>query len=357
MKALLIVIMILIAGFSTACAAEVKQWQVYSGESGPGLGKKIVLVSGDEEYRSEEALPQLGKMLATHHGFECTVLFAQDPREPGQVNPNYLQNIPGLRALRDADLMIIATRFRDLPDDQMQELENYLASGRPVIGLRTATHGFKMPKDSKWAHWSFNYKGEKKEWRGGFGQFILGTTWVSHHGWHKFESTRGVVLDGNPIGNGIGEGEIWSSTDVYGTTYPLPGDSEAVVLGQVLVGMNHDDAPIGPGPYEKAPKYGQNNPDFHKNEPMMPIAWTKSYQIPGGQKGKAFVSTLGASLDLKESGVRTLFANGVFWCLGLRVPEDGAKMDLVGEYTPTMYINYKSEDRWRQENLRVSDFD
>src|SRR6187200_2638832 len=90
----------------------------YEGGSGPGSGKHIVLVSGDEEYRSEEALPQLGKILALRHGFRCTVLFAIDPQD-GTINPNISNNIPGLETLKSADLLILFTRFRNLPDDQM----------------------------------------------------------------------------------------------------------------------------------------------------------------------------------------------------------------------------------------------
>src|SRR5205823_5397540 len=93
-------------------------WVVYQGGDGAGKGKHIVLVSGDEEYRSEEALPQLGKILARQHGFRCTVLFAIDPKT-GVINPT-VSNIPGLETLKSADLMIIATRFRNLPESQMQ---------------------------------------------------------------------------------------------------------------------------------------------------------------------------------------------------------------------------------------------
>ncbi len=89
-------------------------WVAYEGGDGPGSGKHIVLVSGDEEYRSEEGLPQLGKILATHHGFKCTVLFPIDA-ETGEIDPGNQNNIPGLEALDDADLMVILTRFRDLP--------------------------------------------------------------------------------------------------------------------------------------------------------------------------------------------------------------------------------------------------
>src|SRR3989475_10227882 len=91
---------------------------VFDGSDGPGKGKHIVLVSGDEEYRSEEALPQLGKILAKHHGFKCTVLFAIDPKDR-TINPN-ISNIPGLEALKSADLLIVFLRFRHLPDEQMK---------------------------------------------------------------------------------------------------------------------------------------------------------------------------------------------------------------------------------------------
>src|SRR5437764_7811573 len=107
------------------------QWVVYEGKDGPGKGKHIVLVSGDEEYRSEEALPQLGKILAQHHGFKCTVLFPIDPAD-GTIHPNK-SNIPGLEALKTADLMILALRFRDLPDEQMKYIADYVDSGKPII--------------------------------------------------------------------------------------------------------------------------------------------------------------------------------------------------------------------------------
>src|SRR5436190_997348 len=132
-------------------------WIVYDGFDGPGKGKHIVLVSGDEEYRSEEALPQLGKILAKHHGFKCTVLFAIDPTD-GTINPNQNNNIPGLEALKTADLMIIFTRFRNLPDEQLKPIIDYVEAGKPVIGLRTATHAFNLNKSKEFAKYSWGNK-------------------------------------------------------------------------------------------------------------------------------------------------------------------------------------------------------
>jgi len=99
----------------TASARSPEPWVVYEAADGPGKGKHIVLISGDEEYRSEETLPQLAKILAKRHGFKCTVLFAIDSKD-GTINPNQKDNIPGLENLATADLMVIFTRMRDLPD-------------------------------------------------------------------------------------------------------------------------------------------------------------------------------------------------------------------------------------------------
>ena len=112
-----------------------RQWLTYEGSSDM---PSVVLISGDEEYRSEEALPQFAKILSSRHGFNCTVLFAQDPEKPGIINPNHLNNIPGLDKLQSADMMIIFLRFRALPDEQMQYIDDYLKTGKPILGIRTS---------------------------------------------------------------------------------------------------------------------------------------------------------------------------------------------------------------------------
>src|ERR1700731_1387730 len=130
--------LLIAAAASLACvpAKAADPWVVYQGGDGPGKGKHIVFISGDEEYRSEEALPQLAKILSKHHGFKCTVLFAIDPKD-GTINPNVTTNIPGLEALKTADLMVIFTRFRNLPDEQMKHIVDYVESGKPIIGMGT----------------------------------------------------------------------------------------------------------------------------------------------------------------------------------------------------------------------------
>ncbi len=354
---LLLIPALLLTFLSTACTKhhQVKQWLEFEGSNGVGSGKHIVLIAGDEEYRSEEAMPQLAKILSTHHGFKCTVLFSQDPEKPGIVDPNHQTNIPNLAALDDADLMIIATRFRSPTDDQMKHIDDYLKAGKPVVGMRTATHAFNVPEGSTYEHYSFNYKGDKAEWKNGFGELVLGTTWVSHHGWHKQEATRGIGIGKHEILSGIEPGSIFGESDVYGVIWRADNDCVPIVMGQVLAGMEKDSPAMGPGPYEKFPAYGKHE-GFHKNDPMMPVTWVKSYQVPGGKKGKAFTTTMGASIELLHEGTRRMIVNGVLWSLGIPVPEEGAAVDIVGDYEPTMY-GFLNDPYFDENVIYVTDFE
>ncbi len=283
--------------------------------SGPGSGKRIVLISGDEEYRSEQALPQLAKILTERHGFKCTVLFAIDAKD-GTINPDQRNNIPGLEALDRADLMVIFTRFRDLPDAQMKHIVDYVKAGRPIVALRTATHAFDLKSSKTYQRYSWN----SKEWDGGFGRQVLGETWIDHHGVHGKQSTRGIVIrgqEGHPILRGIHSGDIWVPTDVYKVRLPLPGDSQPLILGQVLQGMQPSDPPVAGA----------------KNDPMMPVAWTKTYS--GKSSSRVFTTTMGAAEDLENESLRRLIVNACFWAMGLesRIPPR-TNVDLVGDYKP-----------------------
>jgi type 1 glutamine amidotransferase len=293
-------------------------WVVYQGGDGPGKGKHVVLVSGDDEYRSEEMLPQLGKILAKRHGFKCTVLFAVDPAT-GTIDPKLHTNIPGLEALRTADLMLLFIRFRSLPDDQMRHIVDYVDAGKPILGIRTATHSFDFEPGDPFAEYAWNHKGGK--WDGGFGRHILGETWIDHHGHHGYESTRGVIAPGaenDPIVRGCGD--IWTPTDVYRVRWPLPGDSRPLVLGEVLTNMRPTDKPVA-GP---------------KNHPFMPIAWKKTYQGTEGHVGRVFTTTMGSAMDFQSEGLRRLLVNAVYWCVGLeaKIPAR-ANVDYVGPYQPS----------------------
>ncbi len=296
-------------------------WVVYEGGDGPGKGKHIVLISGDEEYRSEEALPQLGKILAVRHGFKCTVLFAINP-ETGTIDPNNQTNIPGIEAVATADMIVMALRFRELPDEKMKYIDDFVNSGKPIMGLRTSTHAFnyRRNRDSIYAKYHF----QNREWPGGFGRQVLGDTWINHHGGHKTESTRGVINDefkDHPILRGVKD--IWGPTDVYGVRN-LTKKAKVLVHGQVLKGMKPDDPP-------------------NTNKAMMPLVWTKSYTGRSGKPSRIFCTTMGASVDLESEGLRRLLVNGCYWGLGMedQIPAK-TNVDIVGTFKPTFYGFKKS---------------
>ncbi len=303
-----------------AGAQQAREWIGYEGGEGPGKGKHIVLVSGDEEYRSEEGLPMLAKILSEQHGFKTTVLFAIDPKT-GEVDPENQTNIPGLEHLQSADLMVMLTRFRELPDEQMKYIDQYIQAGKPIVGMRTATHAFRYEqnKESPYAKYGFNSKAEN--WEDGFGRQILGETWIDHHGEHGKEGTR-ALIDGisarmkHPILNGVHD--IWGPTDVYGTR-KLTGDPEILVWGQPTHGMT--------------PETGIN---WKKS--IMPIAWTREYTSESGNTGRVFNTTMGASVDLKSEDLRRLLVNACYWALHLedQIPEK-SKVDIQGKYNPTMF--------------------
>ncbi len=312
-----------------------KDWATYQGMRGPGRGKHIVLLSGDEEYRSEEALPMLAKILAVRHGFKCTVLFSINPTN-GMIDPLIRNNILGMEALRSADLCVMSLRFRELPDEQMKHFVDYLNRGKPIIALRTSTHAFayKDNPQSQYAH--FDWK--SKDWPGGFGQQVLGETWVNHHGKHGFESTRGVINDeyrSHPILRGATD--IWGPTDVYGVVH-LPKDAQVLVWGAVLTGMNPTDRPVvGP-----------------KNDPMMPLVWIRDYTGEKGKTSKIVTTTMGAAVDLESIGLRRLLVNACYWAVGRekKIPAF-ADVDYVGEYKPTWFGFGKFKPGLKPEDLEL----
>jgi hypothetical protein len=299
--------------------AQAADWVVYEGQNGPGKGKHIVFVAGDEEYRSEEALPMLAKILAVRHGFKCTVLFPINPAD-GTIDPLTLTNIPGLGALDSADSCVMGLRFRELPDQQMKHFVDYVNAGKPIVALRTSTHAFKYDQNKQSPYAKYDW--HNKDWPGGFGQQVLGETWVNHHGSHGKQSTRGVVNEAfkdHPVLRGVAD--LWGPTDVY-TVIHLPKEAKVLVLGQVLSGMKPTDAPV----------------EDAKNKPMMPLVWLPYYEGGNGKAARIVTTTMGAAVDLENEGLRRLLVNACYWTVGLEktIPAK-ANVDYVGDYKPNWF--------------------
>lgn len=299
---------------------ESAQWLTYPGGDGPGKGKHVVLIAADQEYRSEQSMPMMARILSTHHGFDCTVLFGVN--DEGEVDPTMpvypekgkesefkSHHIPGLEHLASADLVIFFTRLLTLPKAENELIVKYVDSGRPFIALRTANHGFRGPLPYK-------INGKQVNW----GTDVLGGAFMGHHGrWHA-DSTRGTLVEAqknHPILTGVSD--IWGDSDVYRTYKEgtsLPEGCTALVWGQPLMGRKHDDPPNT------------------KLEPL-PVAWFKTWQTSEGKSARVFHSTMGSGTDLQSAGLRRLIINAVYWGMGLESSiQATSKVDIVGDYKP-----------------------
>lgn len=311
----------------------------FDGKSGPGRGQHVVFVTGEEYYRSEEGMPMFAKILSQRHGFDCTVLFAIDP-ESGTINPNRTHDIPGLEVLASADLLVLFTRFRELPDSDTKHIADFINAGKPVIGFRNATHAFRYPADSSSAYASWDFR--SKKWPGGFGQQILGDTWVSHHGKFLKEATLAKVNSqhaNHPVLRGVSS-ELFARTDVNGVN-KLTASDTILYHGYVLPGMNRDDTPVADG----------------RNDRPMPWAWFHDYVAPSGKAGRAFCLTAGASVDWLEEDLRRLVVNSVYSLTGLEDQISArSNVDFVGAYEPSAFGSH-TDDEWQKLNLRPGSFE
>jgi hypothetical protein len=314
LKALLLAAVL---GLPSIAAAQNPHLIVYEGDRGPGRGKHIVFLAGDHEYRSEESLPALARIMARRYGFKCSVFFTTNP-QTGFIEPGS-SHIAGLEALRTADLMVVFLRFQDFPDAEMQHIADYLDRGGPVVGFRTATHAFQIKRpDAKFARFDWQNKGD---FAGGFGRQILGETWVSHYGTNHKMSSR-LILEPSQASHPVLRGvkDVWVQSGGY-TADPL-APSVILARGQILNGMTPDSPP---------------NPD----KQQVPVAWVRSYSSASGKTGRVFTTTHGASEDLLNEGFRRLAVNGLLWAVGLEnsITADG-NVGLVGPYQPTTF-NFK----------------
>lgn len=296
------------------------QWLTYPGGDGPGKGKHIILIAADQEYRSEQAMPMMAKVLSVRHGFDCTVLFGVNER--GEVDPTMpvypekgketgfkRHHIPGLEHLASADLVVFFTRLLTLPKSEMEAVVKYVDSGKPFIALRTANHGFSGPLPYK-------INGRQVRW----GEDVLGGTFLNHHGQWMADSTRGIIVveqKSHPVLTGVTD--IWGNSDVYRTYKEgasLPAGCTALVWGQPLMGRRPDDPP-------------------NKGLEPLPVAWVKHWQTGDGKTARVFHSTMGSASDLKSAGLRRLIINAAYWGMGMESAISATRsVEIVGEYNP-----------------------
>ena len=270
----------------------------------------IVFVTGDEEYRSEESMPMLARILERDYGFEVSICYALN--EEGFIDPNVLDNIEGLEQLEEADMMILFTRFRALPDSQAQYILQFAESGKPMAGFRTSTHAFLYKDDEEREHLNNDWPAR-----------VFGQQWITHHG--HFDDgdaplTRVEIVQKQPLHpvlRGVADFDAFSWLyHVDGGDWQLQGDSQVLLKGTALR-SNHKEA-------GRLDQYPLTNP----------VAWTKTYTGTSGSRARVFFTTLGHPYDFKDTSMRRLALNGILWALGVEIPSEGANAEFAVPYEP-----------------------
>lgn len=301
--------------FLLICFISIMQGPSFVKEARANEKPHIVFVTGDDEYRSEESMPMLAEILKRDYGFDVTVCYSLD--KDGNIAPGNQKSISGLEALEDADLMVLFTRFRDLPPEQFQHFLNYVKTGKPIVGFRTATHAF-LFRDPKSPY---------REWNNKKIAELVGQKWITHHGHfgdgHEY-LTKVTIDDAakdHPILRGVKPYKAYSWLyHVHGGSdgHRLAGDSQPLLTGHSLK-SNH-----------------KKNGNLKKFPMSNPVAWTKTYEGEDGKKGRVFFTTTAHPFDFKDANVRKLSLNGILWALGMedKIPQQGAKTDFVRDYDP-----------------------
>lgn len=286
---------------------------IYVGSEGPLLGRRVVLVAGDDEYRSEQCLPQLARILAFHHGAHCTVLFPIEP-DGEAIDPEIRHNIPGLDALSQADLLVLFTSRQSLPAAQMQDIADYVEAGKPIVGLRTAMCAFAFDSGSPFASWSWDAPD------GGFGRRVLGKSVAVDRDGPDLRRARGVLADGaadHCVLTGIDPSAIWSDLDISMLDTPLSDGCTTLLDGDV-------GSPVDPGAAAKV-----------RSRSRLPIAWLREMPTRGNQRQRVFATAVGSAAEFAQADSRRLLVNASVWALGR---EDAITADLnialVGDYSP-----------------------
>jgi len=241
----------------------------------------VVFVTGDHEYSSETTMPLIAQELEKNYNLRVKVLKSY----PDQ---NAEENIPGLEALKEADLAVFFLRWRRLPAEQVQLIDDYLKSGKPVMGFRTSTHAFNYPAGHPLEKWN------------AFGEFALG----SPPGWGKaghthcgHECSTDVTLIPAAAKHPIMQG-VNPSFHVKSWLYNVLPDYPSKGATWLMMGKA-----VNP-----------NKPNYPDN----PVAWT--WQNAAG--ARVFATTLGHPEDFKEEGVQRMVLNAIHWTLGRPVPKN-----------------------------------
>ena len=222
--------------------AEVKPSQA---KPDPAAPLKVHIISGSKEYQSEPSLKEFKEPLEKHYHVTCTASWGQDQGT----------SLDNLEALESADLMLVFARRMKLPEKQLKLIRQHWERGKPVAGIRTASHAF------------------QKEDNEVFDRKVLGGEHRSHYGNERAKVASVAEQAEHPVLKGVGP---LTSRKLY-----RPGElaKETVVL-----------------------QTGDNGQAKH------PVTWVHNFN-----GGRVFYTSLGVPEDFKEENFRRLLTNAIFW--------------------------------------------
>ena len=219
----------------------------------------VAVMVSDDHYKADTLLPPLLEKMAEKNDWQLTVLHGKGGSD-----------FPNIAALETADVLIVFVRRLALPKKQLAAVKKYVASGRGVIGLRTASHAFEM-------------KGKIPDgcenWPG-FDRDVLGGNY-HNHGKDALGSDIANVAEqaDSPILRGVTPAK-WHSTGSLYFTGPLA---------------------TGATVYQTA-----GSPE----RPNEPLTWTRMHG-----KTRVAYTALGHPDDYKEPAFRQLLENLIRWAM------------------------------------------
>ena len=229
----------------------------------------LLIIMAEREYKTDQTLPAFAQKHLGH-------LFKVDYVHASETERN---DLPGIEAIDEADIILVSVRRRLLPSAKMKLLLDFAGNGKPIVAIRTASHAFAMRKKGEW-------KDDLVEWSG-FDHKIIGGNYTGHHGNGPrvaLSSPAGAKV--HPILKGVDLSKLQGCGSLYKTA-PLAKSARELVRGTIE---------------GKTPEA---------------IAWTNKTSFGG----RVFYTSLGHVDDFAQPGMNILLRNALCWAAGLPVPE------------------------------------
>ena len=190
----------------------------------------VAFITAEGEYHANQTLPRFAHELMLHEGVNCEFAIGKPAMDgPGR------HNLENLQVLQDASLAVFFVRRVALEPQKMDMIKNYIKSGKPVLGIRTASHSFDAKgnvarEGGGITQSSENVSGFLAQWPE-FDEEILGGNYKGHYG-HLEEKTKIAIVPGmekHPLLKGVGPNGFGSVSWLY-QNRPLRSAAVQVLL-------------------------------------------------------------------------------------------------------------------------------